>query len=244
MCYVNRPLLIDNYNTMTDKTQWQDILKKAKSGDTDAQVDIATYYFEGLIDSKQNLVVKQNYDLAYEWYKKSADLGNINGIIGLADYFDTEIDGVRQTEKAIKLYKKAINLGSSIAAFNLATVYRDKGNYKKAFDYYSLSMTMENSDYHYKVGLCYYYGIGVIADKSLAIRHFKKVVVDKLNTHSEYEKDLANYHLGLSYLTGDVLKKSFKLAKKHFEFANIDNDNINALELTLLIGRNSFAGQK
>ncbi|OYU96558.1 MAG: hypothetical protein CFE21_09240 [Bacteroidetes bacterium B1(2017)] len=229
---------------MTDKTQWQDILKKAKRGDSDAQVDVAKCYFEGLTDSNQKLVVKQNYKLAYEWFKKSADQGNINGIIGLADYFDTEIDGVRETEKAIRLYKKAIELGSSIAAFNLATVFRDKGNYKKAFDYYSLSMTMENSDYHYKVGLCYYYGIGVVADKSLASRHFKKVAIDKLNTHSQDEKDLANYYLGLSYLTGEGLKKSFKLAKKHFEIANIDNDNNTALELTLLIGRNSNARPK
>jgi TPR repeat protein len=229
---------------MTEKTQWQDILKKAKSGDSDAQVYVANFYFEGLTDSNQKLVVKQNYNLAYEWYKKSADLGNINGIIGLAGYFDTKIDGVRETEKAIGLYKKAIELGSSIAAFNLATVYRDKGKYKKAFDYYNLSMKMENSDYHYKVGLCYYYGIGVVADKLLAIRHFKKVVVDKLKTHSQDEKGLANYYLGLSYLTGDGLKKSLKLAKKHFEFANIDNDNNIALELTLLIGRNSNARPK
>jgi len=229
---------------MTDKTQWQDILKRAKSGDSDAQFDVANCYFQGLTDMNKKLVVKQNYKLAYEWFKKSADLGNINGIIGLADYFDTEIDGVRETEKAIRLYKKAIELGSSIAAFNLATVFRDKGNYKKAFDYYSLSMTMENSDYHYKIGLCYYYGIGVLADKSIAIRHFKKVAIDKLNTHSQDEKELANYYLGLSYLTGDGLKKSFKLAKKHFEYANIDNDNINALELTLLIGRNSNTRQK
>ena len=90
---------------MTEKTQWQDILKKAKSGDSDAQVYVANFYFEGLTDSNQKLVVKQNYNLAYEWYKKSADLGNINGIIGLAGYFDTKIDGVRETEKAIGLYK-------------------------------------------------------------------------------------------------------------------------------------------
>jgi TPR repeat protein len=224
---------------MTDKSTWQDILKKAKSGDSDAQVDVATCYFEGLKDSNQKLLVRQNYKLAYEWYKKAADKGNVNGIIGLANYFDTVIGGIRETEKAIRLYKKAIDVGSSIAAFNLGIVYRDKGNYKKAFDYYSLSMTMERSDYHYKVGLCYFYGIGVLVDKSLAIKHFKKVVVDKLNTHSQAEKDLAHYYLGLSYLTGEGLKKSLKLAKKHFEFANIDNDNNTVLELTLLIGRNS-----
>ena len=224
---------------MTDKKQWQDLLTKAKSGDTDAQADVANCYFEGLKDENEKIIVRQNYKLAFEWFKKSADKGNINGILGLADYFDTEIDGYKDTKKSIKLYKKAIDLGSSISAFNLATVYRDKGNYKKAFDYYSLSMKLENSDYHYKVGLCLYYGIGVAADKTLAIRHFKKVCVDKLNTHTQYDKDLANFHLGLSYLTGDGLKKSLKLAKEHFELANIDNDNQTALELTHLIGRNS-----
>jgi TPR repeat protein len=94
------------------------------------------------------------------------------------------------------------------------------------------------------VGLCLYYGIGVATDKTLAIRHFKKVCADKLNTHTQYDKDLASFHLGLSYLTGDGLKKSLKLAKEHFELANIDNDNQTALELTHLIGRNANSKPK
>ena len=219
-----------------DKQGWQALLKNATKGNADSQFEVGNVYSEGYVNSKQEAVVKRNSRLACAWYEKAAKQGNVNGISSLAYHLDSGIGCEKDIERAICLYKVAIEKGSGIAAFNLGTVYRDKGNYKKAFEYYTLSMQMGGSDYSVTVGLCYYYGIGVQQDKSVAVRHFRKVAADKLNNHTQYEQDLAHYYLGLSYLTGEGLKKSMKSAKKHFEIANTDNDNANALELTHLIG--------
>lgn len=99
-------------------------------------------------------------------------------------------------------------------------------------------MQMSRSDYSFTVGHCYYYGIGVQQDRSIAVRHFRKVSADKLNLHCDYDRDLANYYLGLSYLTGDGFNRSLKLARKFLEMANADNDNENAKSLLDIIGRN------
>ncbi len=98
-------------------------------------------------------------------------------------------------------------------------------------------MTISDSDYSLKVGLCYYYGIGISIDREKAVEHFKKVSKDKLNLHNEYEIDEANFYIGLSYLTGEGLTKSIPKAKKYLETANKDKDHRTALELIFLIGK-------
>jgi len=221
---------------MLDKKKWQELLKKAKKGDAEAQIDVGLIYSDGYINPKQDVIVKKNNKLAYEWYKKAVEQGSVIGIDFLAYHLDCGIGCERDTKKAIELYKIAINKGSSGAANNLGTIYRDKGNYKKAFEYYDLSMRIAGSDYSLTVGLCYLYGLGVQQDKSVAVRHFRKVSADKLNNQCQFDRDIANYYLGIFYLTGEGLKKSLKLAKKYFELANIDNDNEGALTLSQLIG--------
>ena len=223
---------------MFDKQNWHELLKQAKTGDAVAQWQVGNLYSNGYIDSTQEVIVKQNSRLAVEWYEKAAEQENVDGMSSLAYHLDTGSGCNSDTEKAIRLYKMAIGKGSSVAASNLGTVYRDKGNYKKAFEYYDLSMRLEKSDYSFTVGLCYYCGVGVAQDKATAVRHFQKVCTDKLVLHTQYEQDLAHYYLGLSYLTGEGLKKSLKLASRHFEIANADNDNECALALLHLIGRN------
>ena len=110
--------------------------------------------------------------------------------------------------KAIETYLLAIDQCSSKAALNLGIIYRDKGNFKKAFEYYCLADKMDKADYSFTVGLCYYYGIGITVDKNTACKYFLKVSVDKLQRYTQYEIDEANYIIGLSYLTGEGIKKS------------------------------------
>ena len=220
---------------MLNKKKWQKLLKKAKKGDAEAQIEVGQIYSDGYIGLNQEVIVKKNDKLAYKWHEKAAEQDNVFGIELLAYHLDCGIGCEKNTKRAIELYKIAIDNGSSSAANNLGTIYRDKGNYKKAFAYYDLSMRIEKSDYSLHVGLCYFYGIGVSQDKAIAIRHFRKVSADKMGYLSQFDLDIANYYLGISYLTGECVKKSLKLAKKYFKLANTANDNYCALALTHLI---------
>ncbi len=222
---------------MLDKTAWKDLLSKAKNGDGVAQNEVGDYYSYGLKTNTNEAIVKQNFSSAFSWYQKAAENGVVDALTNIADFLSEGKGCEKDIPKSIKIYLKAIDRGSSRAALNLGTIYRDKGNFKKAFEYYSLADKIDNTDYSFTVGLCFYFGVGVPIDRVTACKHFLKVSKDKLQRQTQYEIDEANYLLGLSYLTGDGVKKSIAKSKQFLEFADIDHDHRSAEQLLFIVGK-------
>lgn len=222
---------------MLDKTSWKDLLAKAKKGDINAQNDVGDYFSFGLKTTSNQIIVRQNFISAFLWYEKAAINGLADALTNFADFLSEGKGCKKDITKAVENYLLAIDKGSSRAALNLGTIYRDKGNFKKAFEYYSLADEMDNADYSFTVALCYYYGVGVSVDKIIACKYFLKVAIDKLQKHTQYEIDEANYILGISYLTGEGVKKSIGKAKAFFKLANTDNDHRSAEQLLFIIGQ-------
>jgi uncharacterized protein len=223
---------------MLNKFFWKVILEKARNGDPNAQNEVADYFSFGCTTSTNEIIVRQNFLKAFSWYEKAAINGVVDALTNLADFLSEGKGCEKDINKAIENYLLAIDKGSSRAAFNLGTIYRDKGNLKKSFEYYSLSDKMDKANYSLTIGLCYYYGIGVSIDKVIACKHFHKVSIDKLQRHTQYEIDEANYLLGLSYWTGEGLKKSFNKSRAFFKLANADNDHRSAEKILFIIGQN------
>ena len=223
---------------MLDKISWKILLSKARKGDANAQHDVGDIYSFGHKSAKNEIIVKQNFSSAFSWYEKAAGNGVINAITNLADFLSEGKGCEKNITKAVENYLLAIEKGSSRAAFNLGTIYRDNGNYKKAFEYYSLANKIDKGDYSLTIGLCYYYGVGVPVDKKIARKHLYMVSEDKLQRHAQYEIDEANYILGLSYLTGEGVKKSIGKSRAYLELANTDNDHRSAENVLFIIRQN------
>lgn len=66
---------------------------------------------------------KQNYQKAFEWYKKSAELNNSDGMNHLAMMYQKGIGCIQNIDKAINYYKLSIDLQNMDATFNLANLY-------------------------------------------------------------------------------------------------------------------------
>jgi uncharacterized protein len=224
---------------MLDKISWKDLLTKAKKGDANAQNDVGNYFSFGLKTTTKEIIVRQSLSSAFSWYEKAAINGNADSLTNLADFLSEGKGCKKDINKAVEKYLLAIDRGSSRAAINLGTVYRDSGNFKKAFEYYSLANKMDKADYSFTVGLCYYYGIGVSTDKAVACKHLLKVSVDKLQRHTQYQIDEANYILGRSYLTGEGVKKSLKKSRIYLKLANRDNDHRSAEQILFIVGQNN-----
>ena len=221
---------------MLDKTSWKDLLSKARKGDAIAQNEVGDYFSFGFKTITKKLIVKQNFSSAFLWYQKAAVNGIVDALTNLADFLSEGKGCEKDLVKAIENYILAIDKGSSRAALNLGTIYRDKGNFKKAFEYYSLADKMDKADYSFTVGLCYYYGVGVSIDTAIACKHLLKVSVDNLQRHTQYEIDEANYILGRSYLTGEGVKKSLEKSRSFLTLANTDNDHRSAKEILFIVG--------
>jgi TPR repeat protein len=222
---------------MLDKTGWKDLLSKAKAGDGIAQSEVADCFSFGLKTETNEVIVRQNLSSAFSWYEKASMNGDVESLTNLADFLSEGKGCEKDLSKAIDFYLAAIDKGSSRAAFNLGVVYRDKGNLKKAFEYYCLADKIDQADHSFTVGLCLYYGVGVDIDRNTACKHFLKVSADKLQRHTQYEIDETNYLLGLSYLTGDGVKKSFAKSKHFLSLANLDKDHRSAEQLLFVVGQ-------
>jgi uncharacterized protein len=223
---------------MLDKTSWKDLLAKARKGNANAQCEVADHFSFGLKTTTNEIIVKQNFSSAFSWYTKAASNGIVDALTNLGDFLSEGKGCKKDLNKAVGNYLLAIYKGSSRAAFNLGIHYRNKGNFKKAFEYYSLADKMGKVDYSFTIGLCYYYGVGVSVDKVIACKHFHKVSMDKLQRHTQYEMDEANYMLGLSYLTGEGVKKSISKSIAFLKLANTDNDHKSAEQILFTIVQN------
>lgn len=221
---------------MIDKKSWKVILDMAKAGDPTAMVEAGDYFADGYEDTTEGIIVKQDEKKAFKMYYNAAALMDTEGISRMALCLSEGIGCKQDIDGAIVVYKQALEMGDSIAAYNLGTIYRDQGKYKKAFKHYKVAMQLDHADYSFKVGLCYYYGIGTDVNKEKALKHFKKVAKDKNKFHTPYEIDESNLYLGFIYLEGEVAKRSLKKAKKYFERANEVNEHETAREMLLLLG--------
>lgn len=224
-------------STLNQNSKWNALLAQAEAGDSEAQYEVGMSYHDG-VWNRTGVQVEQDFKAAFEWFNRSFDNGNLEAMVLVADYLSDGIAGERNLEFAVELYNEAIEKGSSTAANNLGTVYRDEGAFEKAFHYYNLSKELSGVSYSLSVGLCYYYGIGVSEDKIKAIKIFEAVAENEENCSSGYEIDEANFLLGQIYLHGLGVTKSIKQARKFLELADSDGDHRSAQKILQIIGRN------
>ena len=220
------------------KECWNKLLTLAENGDDKSQFEVGSYFENGEAN-----IVEKNLSKAFEWYQKAYEKGNIDATVRMADFLSEGICCKQDIDLAIKLYNIGIENGSSIASNNLATVYRDKQDFEKEFELYKKTQELEKV-YPLELALCYYYGIGTVEDKNMAMEIFLNISNDKYNNdetecrNSLYEIDEANYYLGKIYLEGKIVSKSLEKARYYLELANTDNDHNSANELLIVIGRN------
>jgi TPR repeat protein len=222
---------------ITNIKDWNTLLQLAKTEDKVAQFEVASYYDYGLIIADVEIVA-ENKSNAFEWHYKAYKNGNDDAITRTADFLSEGVYCDLDIELAIEFYKKGIDNGSGIAANNLAAIYRDKQDYKKAFELYKIAQNLDKSN-SLKLALCYYFGIGTEKSIENALEILLKISQDISEFRNcQYEVDEANYLLGRIYLDGEAVERSIHKACHFLKLADADNDHRSAQELLLAIGRN------
>ena len=216
-------------------SDWNSLLKLAQDGVAKAQIEVAFYYREGLkIDDFE--LVEIDKQAAFQWIKLAYESGDFEAMEEYADYLTDRENGVCEIdiELGMKLYEKCIENGSSRASYNLGLEYRNKEQFKKAFEFYEKAHQSEEFYQVLTIGLCYYYGVGVNKDKFRALNIFKSIDFPNV---SAYEKDEANYLIGKIYLDGEAVTQDLQKARHYLELADTDGDQRSAQELLIIIGR-------
>jgi len=221
-----------------NQKEWKSLLRKARKGDSEAQCDVGVYYQEGYVDLKGRRIIPRDPVRAVQWYRLSAEQGNSIAQNQLGVCLSLGLGASRNFPEAISWTKKALKLGESSAAHNLATIYRDMGQLKKAFEFYDRAVALGHMDSLLEVGLTLYYGVGVKADRKAACKCFRKITIIEQNEVAQSTREDAFYMLGVAYLEGTGVKRSVVKARALFEKANKDEDHGASKLLLLLTGRN------
>ena len=220
--------MLYEFGGMSEKVQ--ELLTKANSGDSNAQYDLATCYWNG--DG-----ITTNLKEAYYWYKKCAEQGNYNGENALANCYNWG-KGVNQNYSlAMDWYLKAAKKNHHYAQYSLGEMY-EKGHgveidLETALGWYQIAAENKNPNALDKVeklkkpagyfaeaikgddecqnylGVCYSDGKGVEQNHELAAKWF--MLAAKQNNKHAYN------NLGMSYRDGDGVPKDLNKACECFK---------------------------
>jgi len=225
-----------------NKKQLKKLLSKAKAGDIESQVTVASYFENGLVDEEGNEIVPQKPKRAFHWNLLAARQGDESAQLAVGDAFSLGIGTKRDFTKAKKWTKKAIKQGVASAAHNLGTIYRDLKKPRLAFKWYCRAVEMGDKDALLSVGLCQLFGLGIQQNTKAANKSFTKILKFDFPTEiCECTSEDAKYWIGVLHLLGIATnKKSVKRARKFLEEANKDNDHEQANNLLNLIGKTEY----
>jgi TPR repeat protein len=184
------------------KHGWRDhiasLRRQATAGKVSAMTDLGLDLFEGIQDRKGRSLVRRNPRMAVTWFRKAASHGDSTATGSLGYAYDVGLGTQRNVVQAIRWYRRATKLGNAASASNLATVYRDAGKARLAFQWWKRSAEMNDVDAAVDMGYCYQYGIGTRRDPVRAKRMFKRAIASR--DISQYGREEAMYHLALQLI--------------------------------------------
>ncbi len=96
--------------------KYSDLLRSAESGDTNAMLELARLYNDGLD-------VPKNISEAVRWTRGAAEAGDANGIAALAYIYDAGLAGTRSDTDAMRWYRAAAEAGDAKSMAMLGSMY-------------------------------------------------------------------------------------------------------------------------
>lgn len=212
------------------REKWRQLKRRAEAGDAEAQFEVGSYCEEGLADPNGRVLVRRNVRAALRWYRLSATAGNSFAQVSLGNLLSTSGLGIRRDDaEALRWYKRALRQGVGFTAKNIATVYRDRGDHRRAMLWYRRAVAGGDDDALVEVGFRYYEGIGVRRDAIEAVRCYRKAIAG--HDISEAGRESAMFYLGVAFQEGCGVKQSDARALKWLRLANVDDDFAQARDL-------------
>jgi uncharacterized protein len=204
------------------KRGWRDhiasLRRQADTGEVSAMTDLGLNLFEGIQDRKERSIVRRNPSAAVTWFRQAANRGDSTAASALGYAYNVGLGTKRNVAIAIRWYRRAARSGNSTATYNLATVYRDAGKPRRAFQWWKRAADMRDGDAAVDVGNCYQYGIGTRKSAANAKRMFRRAIASR--DISQYGREEAMYHLAVQFIDEGKRRSAFPLLKR----ASADDD--------------------
>jgi TPR repeat protein len=204
------------------KRGWRDHIaslgRQADAGEVSAMTDLGLNLFEGIQDRKGRSIVRRNPRAAVAWFRQAANRGDSTAASSLGYAYNVGLGTKHNVAQAIRWYRRAARSGDSTATYNLATVFRDDGKARLAFQWWKRAANMRDGDAAVDVGYCYQYGIGTRKNAENAKRMFRRAIASRDISH--YGREEAMYHLAVQFVDEGKRQLACPLLKR----ATADDD--------------------
>lgn len=184
----------------------------ARGDDLSAMCELGMWLQEGFQDRKGRSVLRSNPIYTFKLFKRASEQGDHNAFASLGLAYDNGLGTKRDKRKAVYWYTKVFRDGQSIGAANLATIYRDADDLRRAFAWWMRAAALGDGDAMGDAGYCYQYGIGVRANVTSARRLYRRAIAARDTTM--WGREEALYHLAISYLDARKPKLAVSLLKR------------------------------
>jgi TPR repeat protein/serine/threonine protein kinase len=178
-----------------------------------SDADIAISYYNRGVEYANGSGVPQNYEEALKWYRKAAELGQLDAMNNIGVCYADGQGVPKDLEESVKWYRKAAEQGSAIAQRNVGLAYLNgegvSKNAKTAVGWYKKSAMQGDADAQYILGLSYTEGEGVAANSAEAVKWYQEAASQG---HSESQNEL-----GLCYENGKGVAKDLFEAVKWYQ---------------------------
>ena len=211
------------------RTRWNQLKARAEAGDSEAQWEVGSWLADGLADPSGFVFVHPNVRAAVFWFRRSANAGNASGQIHFGCCLHAGRGVRRDDSEALRWFKRAQLQSDPVAAINIASIYADRGNNRRALFWYQRAAASGDGDALVEVGRRYYTGVGVRRNPEHAVRCFHEAITSKFISQAGRED--AMFHLGTAFHEGLGVKQSNARAIKWLSQANKDDDHAEARNL-------------
>ena len=137
------------------------------SDECEAMNALGSMYLNGL-------GVQKNYQKAFEWFKKSSVLFNIEAMCYIGYLYEKGYGVYQSKQKAMQYYQQGSDMGHAECQYNLACLYKNNNDLHTALQWYEKSALLKNSQAMYKAGEMYLFGIGTTKDYKKSFQYFKE----------------------------------------------------------------------
>lgn len=206
-------------------------MKKAESGDAQAQADLASL-LTAQAGSLEQAGVDGDYKLAFELATKSAAQNNCDGICALAFAYEHGLGVEKDIPKVIELYKRGADLGHAPSQYGLAYYYMSgehlEKNKKTAFELLEKAAEQGYKMAQFRMAKIYEQGEGTKADLDKAIEWGEKAAtggnaeiqyeVAKLYTYAKDDGKMINAERA-RYWYAQAAEQGHEMAKTILSFA-------------------------
>lgn len=169
--------------------------KAAKSDNIDAFFNLGRFYFYGIAE-------KKDYKQAFDLFSKSYKMGNVSSSYYLGFYYKEGFFVKKDEDKALDLFLLAFKNNMSFSAIEIGSIYLNKEKHirKKAEKFLKIAAESGDAKAEYLLYLYYY----SFEDIEKSLNWLKKSV------KNDYIP--AKISLSEHYITGNIVKKNYKVA--------------------------------